>query len=33
VVGVSFWFVVVLTVLSLLDYLVKHRDVLSDAAA
>ena len=29
VVGVSFWFVVVLTVLSLLDYLVKHRDVLS----
>jgi CDP-diacylglycerol--glycerol-3-phosphate 3-phosphatidyltransferase len=33
VVGVSFWFVVVLTVLSLLDYLVKHRDVLSDARA
>lgn len=33
VVGVSFWFVVVLTVLSLLDYLVKNRDVLSDARA
>lgn len=33
VVGVSFWFVVVLTVLSLIDYLVKHRDVLSDAPA
>lgn len=33
VVGVSFWFVVVLTVLSLLDYLIKYRDVLSDARA
>lgn len=33
VVGVSFWFVVVLTVLSLVDYLVKYRDVLSGARA
>lgn len=33
VVGVSFWFVVVLTLFSLIDYLVKHRDVLSDAPA
>ncbi|MGH7558608.1 MAG: CDP-diacylglycerol--glycerol-3-phosphate 3-phosphatidyltransferase [Gemmatimonadota bacterium] len=33
VVDVSFWFVVVLTVLSLLDYLVAYRGVLSDSKA